>query len=81
MEDFLWLSSDAGPDDPMYREGGPKPLQGGATWHGCVPDTDPRYKSGWNYLCGKNLNQHFKERSADAAQGEALVEPEKREDR
>jgi hypothetical protein len=23
---------------------------------GSVPDTDPRYSSGWNYLSGKNLN-------------------------
>ena len=54
----------------------------GATYLGSVPDTDPRYKSGWNYLSGKNLNPHLKERSADEAQEEAAppVEPEKRGD-
>jgi hypothetical protein len=23
---------------------------------GSVPETDPRYQSGWNFLAGKNLN-------------------------
>ena len=61
---------------------GPKTRQGGTTWHGFVPDTDPRYKSGWNYLSGKNLNPHLKERLEDEAQEEAVppVEPEKRGD-
>ena len=61
---------------------GPKTRQGRAIYHGFVPDTDPRYKSGWNYLSGKNLNPHLKERSADEAQEEAAppVEPEKRGD-
>jgi hypothetical protein len=27
-------------------------------WKGWVPDTDPRYSGGWNYLGGKNLNPH-----------------------
>jgi hypothetical protein len=32
----------------------PKP-KGRLIYHGSVPDTDPRYKGGWNYLSGKNL--------------------------
>jgi hypothetical protein len=61
---------------------GPKTRQAGVTYHGFVPDTDPRYKSGWNYLSGKNLNPHLKEKSADEAGREAAppVEPEKRGD-
>jgi hypothetical protein len=38
------------------RTTGPKTPQAGATFHGFVPDTDPRYNGGWNYLSGKNLN-------------------------
>jgi hypothetical protein len=30
--------------------------KGRVTYHGFVPDTDPRYGSGWNFLTGKNLN-------------------------
>jgi hypothetical protein len=30
--------------------------KGRVTYHGFVPDTDPRYGSGWNFLAGKNLN-------------------------
>jgi hypothetical protein len=57
---------------------GPKTRKGRVIWHGFVPDTDPRYQSGWNYLCGKNLNPH----SADEPQEEAAppVETEKRGD-
>jgi hypothetical protein len=61
---------------------GPKTRKGGVTWHGFVPDTDLRYRSGWNYLSGKNLNPHLNERSADKALEEAAPsdEPEKRGD-
>jgi len=57
------------PDDTA-PEKKPK-LQGRVTFHGFVPDTDPRYKSGWNYLSGKNLHPHLKEKSAEEAQEEA----------
>jgi hypothetical protein len=46
----------------------------GATYHGFVPDTDPRYNSGWNYLSGKNLNLPSKEKLTDEAP-EAASEP------
>jgi hypothetical protein len=36
--------------------------KGGATWHGFVPDTDPRYSSGWNFLAGKDLRPQPSER-------------------
>jgi len=29
--------------------------KGRATYHGFVPDTDPRYSSGWNFLIGENM--------------------------
>ena len=35
----------------------------GATYMGMVPDTDEIYRSGWNFLIGKNLNQPHGERS------------------
>jgi len=35
-----------------------KPPKTGITWKGFVPDTDPSYTGGWNYLIGKNLNPH-----------------------
>ena len=37
---------------------GQKTQKGGATYRGSLPATDPIYKSGWNYLSGKNLNPH-----------------------
>jgi len=37
----------------MSRELKPK---GRLIYHGFVPDADPRYGSGWNFLAGKNLN-------------------------
>ena len=62
---------------------GKETRRGRVIYHGSVPDTDPRYGSGWIFLGGKNLNPRLKERSADEAQEEAAppVEPEKREDR
>jgi hypothetical protein len=36
---------------------GPKTRRGGLIYLGSVPDTDPRYQSGWNFLSGKNLSQ------------------------
>jgi hypothetical protein len=45
-----------------------KTRRGGATFHGFVPENDPRYQSGWNYLSGKNLNLPSKEKSTDEAQ-------------
>jgi len=35
---------------------GPKTKKAGATWRGFLPDTDPIYRSGWNFLAGANLN-------------------------
>jgi hypothetical protein len=35
---------------------GQKTKPAGATYHGFVDDTDPRYQSGYNFLSGKNLN-------------------------
>jgi len=40
----------------------------GNTWKGFVPDTDPRYKSGWNYLSGKNLSQPSDTKSQEATE-------------
>jgi hypothetical protein len=42
--------------------------QGGTTWRGWVPDDDPRYTGGWNFLFGKNLNPHFVQRSREQDQ-------------
>ena len=45
----------------------------GATYMGMVPDNDEIYRSGWNFLIGKNLNQphdqlpSFKEKRDGAA--------------
>jgi hypothetical protein len=39
---------------------------GRVTWKGWVPDTDPRYGSGWNFLVGKNLNQPSGTKSREA---------------
>jgi hypothetical protein len=33
----------------------PAPKKGGVTYHGTLPDDDPIYKGGWNFLSGKNL--------------------------
>jgi hypothetical protein len=35
-----------------------RPRPAGVTFHGFVPDTDPRYSSGWNFLSGKNLREN-----------------------
>jgi len=57
----------------------PKPPtqpKGGATFHGFVPDTDPRYNGGWNYLSGKNLRAKPLEREpVSAAPDAAPVAP------
>jgi hypothetical protein len=46
--------------------------KGGATYHGFVPETDPRYSSGWNFLAGKNLNpMPAKDDAQEIAQSEA----------
>ena len=38
---------------------------------GSVPDTDPRYSSGWNYLSGKNLRpKPAKDDAQEIAQSE-----------
>ena len=34
----------------------PKKKKAGATWGGFLPDTDPIYQGGWNFLTGANLN-------------------------
>jgi hypothetical protein len=48
-------------DDPSTTG---KPIrQGRITWHGFVPDTDPRYKSGWNFLSSKHLNPRSPQQS------------------
>ena len=47
---------------------GRKIPMGRVIYEGSVPDTDPRYNTGWNYLSGKNLNLPSKEKSADEAQ-------------
>jgi hypothetical protein len=36
---------------------GKKNKQAKIIWHGFVPDTDPRYSGGWNFISGKNLNE------------------------
>jgi hypothetical protein len=33
----------------------PKILPGGTIYLGLVPDDDPIYRGGWNFLTGKNL--------------------------
>ena len=53
--------------------------KGRATYHGFVPDTDPRYSSGWNYLSPKNLRPPVREPVA-AAPDAAPVVPNVRED-
>jgi hypothetical protein len=45
----------------------PGPPKGRLIYHGSVPDTDPRYSSGWNFLSGKNLNQPSNEKSPNEA--------------
>jgi hypothetical protein len=50
---------------------GPKTRPAGATYHGFVPDTDPRYNSGWNYLSAKNLTPKPPEREPVAATPDA----------
>jgi hypothetical protein len=35
---------------------GKKMPRGALTYHGFLPATDPRYRSGWNFLSGKFLN-------------------------
>ena len=58
------------------RTTGPKTPQAGATFHGFVPDTDPRYNGGWNYLSGKNLRPKPPEREpVSAAPDAAPVAP------
>jgi hypothetical protein len=42
---------------------GKKTQKGGVTYHGFIPDTDPRYKSGWNFITGSNLNPRSTEPS------------------
>jgi hypothetical protein len=37
------------------RKPAPPRKKGGATYHGSLPDDDPIYKGGWNFLAGKNL--------------------------
>ena len=49
--------------------------------NGFVPDTDPRYSSGWNFLAGKNLRPQPQEREpvATAADDPAPVASERGE--
>jgi hypothetical protein len=42
-----------------------KSPKAGITWKGFVLDTDPRYRSGWNYLSGKNLNPRSEKASKE----------------
>jgi hypothetical protein len=47
------------PMEGFFMSKEPKPPtqpKGRLIYKGSVPDTDPRYNSGWNYLSGKNLN-------------------------
>jgi hypothetical protein len=37
------------------RKPAPPRKKGGVVYHGIVPDDDPIYKGGWNFLSGKNL--------------------------
>jgi hypothetical protein len=46
-------------------EGKKKP---GAVWHGMVPDTDPIYRGGRNFLVGKNLPPPSNEKAEEAHQ-------------
>jgi hypothetical protein len=46
MEGFFMSNKPKPPTQPKGR----------VIYKGSVPDTDPRYDSGWNYLSGKNLN-------------------------
>jgi len=38
----------------------PRKKGGSVTYLGSIPDNDPRYQSGWNFLMGKNLRQSAK---------------------
>jgi hypothetical protein len=44
----------AKPMEGFFMSKEPK-QKGRVTYHGPVPETDPRYRSGWNFLSGKNL--------------------------
>jgi hypothetical protein len=44
-------------------------------WEGFVPDTDPRYGGGWNYLSGKNLNPHSAKPSKGREKPDRKPEP------
>jgi hypothetical protein len=47
--------------------------KGRVIYKGSVPDTDPRYKSGWNYLSGKNLKPPEREPVAAAPDAAPVV--------
>jgi len=54
----------------------PTKPKGRVIYEGSVPDTDPRYGSGWNYLSGKNLRPKPPEREpVSAAPDVAPVAP------
>jgi len=54
----------------------PTQPKGQVTYKGSVPETDPRYNSGWNYLSGKNLRPKPSEREpVSAAPDAAPVAP------
>jgi hypothetical protein len=72
------------PMEGFFMSKEPKPPtqpKGRVIYKGSVPDTDPRYASGWNYLSGKNLAPKPPEREpVSAAPDTAPVAPNVGED-
>jgi hypothetical protein len=44
---------------------GKQTRQGGLIWHGWVPDTDPIYRTGWNFIGRSSLNRPSGEPSSE----------------
>jgi|NGEPerStandDraft_6_1074524.scaffolds.fasta_scaffold556811_2 hypothetical protein len=51
-----YISAMTEPKKPTEdRKPAPRRKKGGLTYRGSLPDTDPIYQGGWNFLSGKNL--------------------------
>ena len=61
------------------RTTGQKTRRVGATYRGSVPDTDPLYQGGWNFILGRNLNLQSGEASTDTSPPPAAPKPEQDE--
>jgi len=45
--------------------------KGGVTYHGSIPDDDPRYQGGWNFLSGKESGAAVEQESRTPRRTEA----------